>query len=419
MNYNINTRSKTNLEKNKSIEVIELKSDESSGVYIKKKIKINHGINKNVKGSKKQDKKQESKKNKLNAKIITSNINNNKIQEENTDNNKINNNDLQNQSILSLSNQSESGNFNQVLFDYKNYEDNQQNPIKRKNDLEIDIKVTKNEKEYIPKQKKKGWIIKDSNKSSQTIQQNENNSKNKLLLGIINEEKNEDSLNKKLNNENKNKEKSISVSINENKIQTNKKENNNDNNLNNLIADDKDIKKVSQQDSFDLDFNSNVESKDKIYNFNNNLTINQKNDKETLSKYQEYLKYKNNKIKNESNSNPKLNNENNNNYELEIKTLEDNKIYDEFYKMKINNKKNNKNDELKNLISNEENCISPENSRLKKEREKMKGHKCELCQKFYECVNEDGVDTLCQECSRHRTDGPVNKTPQSFYDLSI
>ena len=74
-----------------------------------------------------------------------------------------------------------------------------------------------------------------------------------------------------------------------------------------------------------------------------------------------------------------------------------------------NNKKKLNNNYMENI---------PETSRLKKEREKMKGHKCELCQKFYECVNES-EDFLCQECSRHRTDQPINKTPQGFYDLNI
>ena len=87
--------------------------------------------------------------------------------------------------------------------------------------------------------------------------------------------------------------------------------------------------------------------------------------------------------------------------------------------MNHNNKKSNNNNKKKGNINNMnflENL--PENSRLKKEREKMKGHKCELCQKFYECLNES-EDYLCQECSRHRTDYPINKTPQGFYDLNI
>ena len=102
---------------------------------------------------------------------------------------------------------------------------------------------------------------------------------------------------------------------------------------------------------------------------------------------------------------------------MEIKTQEDQQTYDEFYKMNHNNKKYN--NKKKTSINNNtlmENL--PENSRIKKDREKMKGHKCELCQRFYECVDES-ADFLCQECSRHRTDQPINKTPKDFYDLNI
>ena len=59
-----------------------------------------------------------------------------------------------------------------------------------------------------------------------------------------------------------------------------------------------------------------------------------------------------------------------------------------------------------------------ENTRNRKEREKMKGHKCEHCQKFYEIMGENG-DKFCEECSRHRTNNNINNTPKSFYDLSF
>ena len=101
-----------------------------------------------------------------------------------------------------------------------------------------------------------------------------------------------------------------------------------------------------------------------------------------------------------------------------IKTQEDEQTYDEFYKMNHNKRKSTgKNNKKKNSMG----LVSdiPENSRIKKEREKMKGHQCELCQKFYDCINEENPNFLCQECSRHRTDAPINKTPQGFYDLSI
>ena len=177
-----------------------------------------------------------------------------------------------------------------------------------------------------------------------------------------------------------------------------------------------------------------VQSKDKSYNFNNNLVlknsqnnnkeeeINQKNileeKNQKLSKFQEYLNFK----KLNDNKNNENNITNPQNYELEIKTQEDQQTYDEFYKMNHNNKKLLLNNNKKRLSNNNNSNFLenlPENSRIKKEREKMKGHKCELCQKFYDCLDENAADYLCQECSRHRTDQPINKTPKDFYDLSI
>ena len=183
-----------------------------------------------------------------------------------------------------------------------------------------------------------------------------------------------------------------------------------------------------------------MQNKEKSYNFNNGLVsinnnnLNQKNKNENnnkinniadninknTSKYQEYLNFKkfsktkkNETKNNQIEENKYQNNININDYELEIKTQEDQPTYDDFYKMKQNNRKS-----VGNNKKNDMNILNiPQNSRIKKEREKMKGHKCELCQKFYDCINEDNF--LCQECSRHRTDAPINKTPQGFYDLSL
>ena len=54
----------------------------------------------------------------------------------------------------------------------------------------------------------------------------------------------------------------------------------------------------------------------------------------------------------------------------------------------------------------------------RKERQKMPGYKCELCQQFYETLDEN-PELLCEECSRHRTDQNPSSTPKGFYDLSI
>ena len=415
-------------------------------------------------------------------------------------NNNINNikkeiNNKNNNDNLSLSSNNDKGNFNQVLFDYKNFNGNN-GPIKRRKDVDMDeeeIKEIKNQIDLVNKQKRKGWIqkeeiinekpkkeiklesyvndnIKDNNKEL-------NNSEISLLsLGKINEEiiqeenkkknkKNFDILKNKISEK---KGENTNVSKNKNNLKSLDKinslddlllldkiiDNNSINTYNNLnnISSINNLNKISQE-GFDVDFNSNVQSKDKSYNFNNGLVlinnninnnnnvprINQKKENEIneenknqISKYQEYLKFKklsNSKNKNNINEqikNNKIeeknhkNNININDYELEIKTQEDQQTYDEFYKMNHNNRKsvgnthNNKRNNKNNIINN-----IPENSRLKKEREKMKGHKCELCQKFYDCINEEDTNFLCQECSRHRTNAPINKTPQGFYDLSI
>ena len=487
---NINPKIEKNKNKlNKKIkeekeEIILINDDESisdiskkSEPYVKKIIQ-NKSIDKKGKKSKIKMKKEE--KNLPVIKDIEIHINNNKI-----NNNKINN--INNNNNLSFSSNNDKGNFNQVLFDYKNYIEKKE-PTKRKKDLdEEELKDIKYQKDLIEKKKKKGWIKKEEieknkNKNNEiklesyiheNIKENNSNNDNKELnnseISLLSLDKlnNKEGNKKVINNEmdldiennkeiknnniedNKDKSKEIEKSTENNlddlllldKITDFSHMDNLNNDNNNKIANNiidskmdyynkKDIIKDSSnkkqsQDGLDLDFNSNVQSKDKSYNFNNNLMLKNSENKEKekeniledknkkLSKFQEYLKFK--KLNdNKTNTNDNLNNQQN--YELEIKTQEDQQTYDEFYKMNHNNRKGIQNNKKKLNNNYMENI--PETSRLKKEREKMKGHKCELCQKFYECVNES-EDFLCQECSRHRTDQPINKTPQGFYDLNI
>ena len=278
------------------------------------------------------------------------------------------------------------------------------NKEEKENEMKMDIEENvkeKSEENSINNHEDKNKEIEKS-----VEKMNNNSLDDLLLLDKITDFSHENNLSK-YNNQNINKINNINETI-----------DNNNNNSN---------KKLSQD--IDLDFNSNVQSKDKSYNFNNNLVIkntqekeeeNQKNILEEknkkLSKFQEYLKFKKLNV----NKNDQNNITNPQNYELEIKTQEDQQTYDEFYKMNHNNKKLFGNINKKKL-SNNNNFMEnlPENSRIKKEREKMKGHKCELCQKFYDCLDENAADYLCQECSRHRTDQPINKTPKDFYDLNI
>ena len=499
-----NNKNKTNDKKNIHEEVILIEEDDeeksnNSHPYVKKIIE-NKSLEKKGKKSKiktsiqKRDKNKGKTNNSNNKnKEIHSDIKNNENEKTNDmkiqkGQNKINtikieNNNKVNNDNLSISSYNDKGNFNQVLFDYKNFNGNN-GARKRKTDIEIDEeekKEIKNQKDLFNKKKKKGWIQKeeiqkeDSNKDIKLESYiNENIKENKesnisdvslLSLGKINEEINEEE-----NKIEKKKDTIVKIEKPEKKeeiIKKSEKKNNEknidklnslddlllldklvDNNVNSINSFNKlnsinNLNKISQE-TFDVDFNSNVQSKEKSYNFNNGLVLinnnnlNQKNKNENnlntnnkinniadninknTSKYQEYLNFKkfsktkkNETKNNQIEENKYQNNININDYELEIKTQEDQPTYDDFYKMKQNNRKS-----VGNNKKNDMNILNiPQNSRIKKEREKMKGHKCELCQKFYDCINEDNF--LCQECSRHRTDAPINKTPQGFYDLSL
>ena len=356
--------------------------------------------------------------------------------------------------MSNLSFSSNHENFNQVLFDYKSYIGNNV-LIKRRKDIDIDVEEKneiKYQKDLINKKKKKGWIKKEENRKIQ------NNIKKESVSESIKEKKNLDNNNismlylGKINEEIKEEEKKINYSdflidnnLNKKEIMNNSKNiikdkqkiinnliflnNYSDNDINNDLHNFNQNNKASQE-TLDLDFNSNVQSKDKSYNFNNGLVMTKKNNniinqklKNNINninvKYQEYLYYKKlSKSRNKEIRNIEENKHKNNlnikeykDYELEIKTQEDQQTYDEFYKMNHNNNKK--------IIENKQNNNNPENRRNKKEREKMKGYKCELCKKFYDCINEDNSNFLCQECSRHRTNAPINITPQSFYDLNL
>ena len=443
-NKNINPKLEKNNKNTKILikeEIIQLSEDEE------KSSEISQPYVKKIVGKKTVDDKFDKSKDK-NRKLVKKLDTNNKNEKDSNNKTEIKNGYENNEQNLSVSsNNDNNGNYSQVLFDYKNFNGEKG---KRKRDDE-ELAELKNKIDFLAKQKKKGWIQKGEEGNELKKPKEKENKKDILLQSYINEnikekKEKEESENisllslSKINEEEYEEKKEQKNDIDElkdkNMIKQAEKKLNNSNSEDDLLLLDKmvdndsfinnSIKKINNiqqinksnnnsnkknsQEGLDLDFNSNVQSKEKNYNFNNNLIL--ENDKEenekykekeknsNLSKYQEYLKYK--KL-NENKKEEKKELSKKNNYELEIKTQEDQQTYDEFYKMSHNNKKNN--------------LIIPENSRLKKEREKMVGHKCELCQKFYDCINEDNF--LCQECSRHRTNAPVNKTPQGFYDLSL
>lgn len=160
-----------------------------------------------------------------------------------------------------------------------------------------------------------------------------------------------------------------------------------------------------------LAFDSNVQSKEKVNldnNFNNNIKKTEKINNPNSTKFSDFLKlkkaaniskninnYTNNVInginealnlrKNEINSKKISNND----YELDLHTLEE--TYNEFYDLKKvkknpfipfnNNQKANINYKKNNTsVGNSNNTNVNANMRNKKDREKMNGYKCEMCE---------------------------------------
>ena len=108
-------------------------------------------------------------------------------------------------------------NFNETLFDYKQYSLINNNPIKKKTEFEKELKETKKSKDLSMKKKKKCWIkiglIKKEKKNSELeneekIYLSKQNQKSKNILNnlkIINEEESTKKMNE-INSEEKNEE---------------------------------------------------------------------------------------------------------------------------------------------------------------------------------------------------------------------
>ena len=364
-------------------------------------------------------------------------INNNKIDKKKNkdkDYNKINDKINIDDNNNSESSKEEINNFNQTLFNYKEYK-----PIKRKyteKEISLNKKIRKNTGNN-------NWIKKDSKERIK-------NDKNNIIELLSNSSKSSSdhfsSIEEEFKNIPKNDKKILHI-INEDNETSKKKEKENKKEI--------EIKKIptpsSESSISSLEFNSRVQSKNKQNNFNNNFQINPTKINNPLTKYQEFLMFKNpntnqiienekekinskiqqrnfliNDINNQMDNlskeeSIKINNtkeSNQNNYKLNIQTQEP--TYDEFYKLKHNDKINRRSfPSNKNIKIKKNNNISLiENTRNRKEREKMQGHKCEQCQKFYDIMGDNG-DKFCEECSRHRTNNNINTTPKSFYDLSF
>ena len=215
-----------------------------------------------------------------------------------------------------------------------------------------------------------------------------------------------------------------------------------------------DINKKSKSNSSkeSLEFNYAPGSKNKICDFDNNLqvpnntakyVISQKETGLYINKNNENINNKNAKsyqnkkptiktgerdalisnINEQMNSlssgmgnvnNSSSNDKDNKDYSFELNNIEDRPYYAEFYNLKTRQAQDNKRTSLgnknfrpKNKISILDGLNENINNKSKKQREKMNGHPCELCKKFIECLGEN-TSTICQECSRHRSNRRIN-----------
>ena len=185
------------------------------------------------------------------------------------------------------------------------------NPRKRKNDLDQELKKTKILKDMSIKRKKKGWIKKifidkekNTNENNKKLNINNKNNKNKLTLSNLN-----------IINEEESNKKTINLNIN---INEEVKQDESDNEFGELNMFNKMFKR--SQDDFGIELINNKESKKSIIN---NNTDNDNDNNFNISKYREYLKSKNPNIE------LIINNEENN-----LKFLEDININNKGKKIK-------------------------------------------------------------------------------------
>ena len=171
-------------------------------------------------------------------------------------------------------------NFNETLFDYKKY-NLMNNPRKRKQEFNYELKKTKQLKDISMKKKKKGWIKKTFVDKEKKEKENEEKNDNKIVLQ---NKKNKNKNKKNMNNLNViNEEESTKKSeIKNNYFSDNKKEEENENKNENDYSELNMFNKMFKrsQDDFDID----LLSTSNVMNERNNII----NDSETdniINKY--------------------------------------------------------------------------------------------------------------------------------------
>lgn len=280
-------------------------------------------------------------------------------------------------------------NYNQQFFDYKSFKA----PTKRKNSNTDTLMIKKSKKHS------NTWIKKESNKPKKISPPKSN-----IQLEI-------DSVSMKSGF-------SEDLAIDINKAINENKEIKKEPSIISEIKEEKEPINSSQSSFNSLEFNSRVQSKVKQNNFED-----KPKPTNPTSAYAAFIREKKPLPRQRASVIEGINNQmnelnakavNKNDISLDIKPIEEVNTYDEFYQLK-RGKKNSLNNRRSLPLGVGRNVKIKID---KKEREKMAGHKCELCQKFYETLGEN-PDTLCEECSRHRTDQKPSSTPKGFYDLTI
>ena len=288
------------------------------------------------------------------------------------------------------SNEANVPNYNQQFFDYKSFKA----PTKRKNSGTDTLMIKKSKKHS------NSWIKKESNKPKHSSPPKSN-----IQLEI-------DSMSSKSGFSDDN-----AIDINKTLIENKEK-------LKEIKEEPVEIKEEkeainSSQSSFNsLEFNSRIQSKVKQNNFDDKPKPTKPTsayaafirEKKTLPRQRQSVIEGINNQMNQLNARAANKSELN----IEIQPIEEVNTYDEFYQLKRGKK---------NSMTNRRSLPLGVGRNVKvkidkKERQKMTGHKCELCQNFYETLGEN-PDMLCEECSRHRTDQKPSSTPKGFYDLTI
>ena len=323
--------------------------------------------------------------------------NNNDIEIKNVDGIKQQTNDIMNKNIED--NKSETNvNYNEQFFEYKSFLPNSK--LKRHLNEDSD----NNEFQYKTKKTGNYWIKKEQKKPKE----------NKSIDLYLSKSKNSSDIDKSFSSTEDLQMKQCKIEEKHNKQ------------LHSITEEDNSNKKTSISNKEMIIMDNSSKLSDVSLECNSNCKDNSNNRIVEVSKQNNYLLDDSLNDNGNMNDNKSINN-------LSLKT-NDNNTYEDFNKMKHFSNKHiyykdkqfsfielhkKKQGKLLSSISTNFNNNSS-NPRNKKEREKMQAHKCEMCQQFYNILEEtENSEIVCNECSRHRANENIITTPKGFYELSI